>query len=1109
MLLLGNEAIARAALEAGVETATTYPGTPSTEIGEALASASENWPLYFEYSINEKVALEVAAGASLTGMRSICSMKHVGLNVASDVIASLPYLGVIGGLVVVSADDPFCHSSQNEQDNRYYARMFKLPMLEPSSPAEAYAMTKAGFDISEEFEIPLLIRTTTRISHMRGVVTLDELKPPKRSKSYTSAPGRLVLIPTLARELHILLEKKMGQLRDRANESPFNTITGEGSLGIITSGVSANYAIDTLKDLRLDGHVRLLKLGFTHPLPEDLIGNFLESLKRVLVIEELEPYLEGFCEQVAYRRSLPVEILGKRSGHLGVVHEFGPNMVTTAVADMAGKVYHVPKGTPHSQPVPLRSPSLCNGCPHRATYYATKLVTENNAIFSNDIGCYTLGTQAPLNMADFNLCMGASIGLGSGFSKGDGRPVVGFIGDSTFFHSGLAGLINAIRNQTNITLVIMDNDTTAMTGSQPHPGSENGSGFTRVPIENLVEAAKIGQMEIVDPLDLKTTVEAMRRAIDFKGPSVVISRSPCLMTLSEDEKEKRGRIVYEVDPSRCGACSIPGASDCGTELDALTGLRRSRNRVCDEASETAPCSRRCPAGVCVPGYISQISVGDFQSAADIIRESIPIPAVCGLVCHSPCESACREEGHGEPVAIRELKRHVFLNEDLSASADRLLERLKQVERKGKRVAIVGSGPAGLGAAFELVRRGYEVTVFEREAEAGGMLRYGIPDFRLPADVLNDEIGLLVQIGIEFVTNFEIGKAGGLRGLLENGFDALFLGTGAQKGLNLGIDGEDAPNVWNALEFLKRSRAGDPPRLGRKIVVVGGGDTAIDSARTALRTTPSSQVSILYRRDRENMKGRCEEIEAAIQEGARLDLLKVPVSIHFDDDGNLKALGIQGMTLAETDESGRPTPIPVDGETIMVECDSLIIAIGQSPEFGFLEDDISPGERRFTELVRDGLVEISPLDGSTPVEAIFAGGDNVTGPSTIIEAIAAGRRGAYGIDRFLSGMDVSWPRMPENVQATGGAALPSSGTLQTIEDTVAEAAHCRTCGPCGQCRNCLDNFACGAITLVDGRVSIDTPSCTACGLCEQLCPNNAISKTDRQYQQIGKKATHAA
>ncbi|MFC1889120.1 indolepyruvate ferredoxin oxidoreductase subunit alpha [Thermodesulfobacteriota bacterium] len=1111
MLLLGNEAIARAALEAGVETATTYPGTPSTEIGEALAAASENWPLYFEYSINEKVALEVAAGASLTGMRSICSMKHVGLNVASDVLASLPYLGVIGGLVVVSADDPFCHSSQNEQDNRYYARMFKLPMLEPSSPAEAYSMTKAGFEISEAFGLPLLLRTTTRISHMRGVVTLDELKPPKHGKSFTSAPDRLVLIPSIARELHILLEDKMDRLRDRASRSPFNSITGEGSMGIIASGVSANYAIDTVRDLGLDSRVRLLKLGFTHPLPEDLIGNFLEGLERVLIIEELEPYMEGFCEQIAYRRSLPVEILGKRSGHLKIVHEFGPNMVTAAVADMAGRIYQVPKGTPHSMPVPTRAPSLCNGCPHRATYYASKLVTENNAIFSNDIGCYTLGTQSPLNMADFNLCMGASVGLGSGFSIGDQRPVIGFIGDSTFFHSGLAGLINAIRNKTNITLVIMDNDTTAMTGSQPHPGSSNGPELTCVPIENLVEAANIGHMEIVDPLDLKATVEAMRRAIDYKGPSVVISRSPCLMNLSEDEKEKRSRIAYEVDPVKCGTCSIPGASGCGIETDALTELRRSRNRVCedDAPSLSAPCSESCPAGVCVPGYLARISVGDVQGALDIIRESIPLPAVCGLVCDRPCESACHEKNGGDPVAIRELKRVVSMNEDLSASAGRFLDRLKGVERKGKRVAVVGSGPAGLGAAFELVRRGYDVSVFEREPEIGGMLRHGIPDFRLPREVLNAEIGFLRMIGIEFVTNFEIGKEAGLADLFEKGFDALFVGTGAHKGLHLGVRGERSPGVWNALVFLKRCNTGDPPRLGQKIVVVGGGDTAIDSARTALRTSPSSQVTILYRRDRENMKGRSEEIKAAIEEGALLEVLKSPISIHFDDEGNPKALDIRKMTLTAADESGRPAPVPVDGETSMLECDSLIVAIGQAPEFGFLEGNGSAVDQRFTALARDGLVEANTVDGSTTVEGVFAGGDNVTGPSTVVEAIAAGRRGAYGIDRFLSGVDVPKPDMPEDVRPAGGAALPADLYLQSVEEAVAEASHCRTCGPCGQCRNCIDNFACGAITLIDGHVAIDAPSCTACGLCEQLCPNGAISKTDRQSLQGGKKAIHAA
>ncbi|MDD2901148.1 MAG: indolepyruvate ferredoxin oxidoreductase subunit alpha [Syntrophales bacterium] len=536
-LFLGNEAIVRGALEAGVALVATYPGTPASEIGDRCYEISRQTDLYFEYSVNEKVALEVAAGAAASGWRSLCSMKHVGLNVAADTLMTLAYVGVKAGLVIVSADDPSLFSSQNEQDNRYYAKMAGIPMLEPSSPQEAKEMAKAAFKLSEDLQLPVLLRTTTRINHTRGAVTLGELAPYPGPGFFPKEPFQKVMVPMVARQGHVRLLEAQARAADQAEISGFNRISGQGTWGIVTSGVSSSYVEDAVAELGLQDRMRLLKLGFTHPLPVNLITKFLASLERLLVVEELEPYLEESLRAIAQAQGLTLPIQGKSPALFSRLYEYHPALVRRVTARYFGvpdKVTEPPDpAAVLGQPLPDRPPNLCPGCPHRAMYYSVKIALKDlglEGVFPTDIGCYTLGLLPPLSMADFLICMGSSINTAAGISRATEQKVVAFIGDSTFFHAGLPGLVNAVHQNHDFLLVILDNGTTAMTGHQPHPGvslTPPGYPCEHVPLKRVVKALGVEKLWVVNPFKYQETLAATKEAVSATGVRVLISEAPC------------------------------------------------------------------------------------------------------------------------------------------------------------------------------------------------------------------------------------------------------------------------------------------------------------------------------------------------------------------------------------------------------------------------------------------------------------------------------------------------------------------------------------------------------------------------------------------------------
>lgn len=524
--LLGNAAIARGLLEAGVGVVAGYPGTPSSEIIENIVDLKGEATLHVEWSVNEKVALEVAAGASWTGCRAAATMKHVGLNVAADPFMTLAYLGVGAGLVVISADDPYCHSSQNEQDSRRYCQFAAIPCLDPKNPGEAKEMAAYAFELSERFNIPVMLRPTTRVSHARSDVEVADARPASKPGRFIKNPARRVALPIHARPLHSELLAKQVALEEALESAPWNRLVLRGKVGVIASGIASLYAEEAIADL--DEDISVLSLG-TYPLPKKLICRMLEHVSRVMVIEELEPVVEEQVHILARTVNPNLEILGK-NGFIPREGELDFLLVRNAIARMMGRPERAALAVA-SGILPARPPSLCPGCSHRATYYAMKKVFGKNAIYPSDIGCYTMAVN--MGTVDTCLCMGASITLASGIRHGgEEEGICCSLGDSTFLHGGMTGLLNAAYNKARITVTILDNSTTAMTGHQPNPGTgqtATGESTVQVSLEDLAKALGAGLVETVDPYHLDETIEGFARAKEYPGLSVIIARQPCVI----------------------------------------------------------------------------------------------------------------------------------------------------------------------------------------------------------------------------------------------------------------------------------------------------------------------------------------------------------------------------------------------------------------------------------------------------------------------------------------------------------------------------------------------------------------------------------------------------
>ncbi|MCJ7488627.1 MAG: indolepyruvate ferredoxin oxidoreductase subunit alpha [Thermoplasmata archaeon] len=595
VLLLGNEAIARGALEAGVSVATTYPGTPASEIGDTLARVAKDAGIYFEYSVNEKVATEIAIGAAASGVRALVSMKHVGVNVAADALMTFAYTGTKGGFVLVTADDPSCHSSQNEQDNRFYAVFGGFPLFEPATPQECLDMTKEAFEVSERLEMPVILRTTTRIAHVRAPVVVGALRKGPAKGEFSKDPGRFVTVPAVARERHLVLLEKLREAEEAAEQSEFNVVigTGENRIGIITSSVAATYALDAVKELGVSADV--LKLGFSHPLPRRKILEFLRNRDVVVIVEELEPILETSIRALVQHEGLTTNVRGKADGLLPRAHEFNEQIVAAGISMALSIDARHQEECDLPSDLPVRPPVLCAGCPHSATYFAVSKAIGKKALFATDIGCYTLGVAPPYSAADLLVCMGSSVGTAGGMAKVNELPVIAFIGDSTFFHAGVPSLINAVHQRHRFLLMILDNRTTAMTGHQPHPGSRTdprNPDAIPIPLEDVVKGCGVRWLRTIDPYDIAATMDLVNEALAYDGVSVIIARRECALITKRDEK---GAIIskHYIDQEACKKCRT-----CVTKFQcpAISSIDKVQTIDYDSCAGCGVCAQVCPYG---------------------------------------------------------------------------------------------------------------------------------------------------------------------------------------------------------------------------------------------------------------------------------------------------------------------------------------------------------------------------------------------------------------------------------------------------------------------------------------------------------------------------------
>ena len=530
-LMLGNDAFARGLYEAGVTVASSYPGTPSTEITECVANYEE---IYAEWAPNEKVAMEVALGVSIAGARSFCAMKHVGLNVAADPLYTAAYTGVNGGMVIAVADDPGMHSSQNEQDSRHHAIASKVMMLEPSDSSECKEFVKQAYEFSEKFDTPVLVRLCTRVSHSQSSVELCDRNEPAL-KEYTKNPQKFVMMPAYARGRHVFVEERTNKIREFAETSSLNTVEDNNTeVGIITSGISYQYTKEVMGDT-----VSYLKLGIVNPLPVDLIKNFAKRYKTVYVIEELDDIIETHCKK------LGINVIGKEL--FPVIGEFSQAIIADKLLGKKNDYIDF------SENVPVRPPVMCAGCPHRGVFYC---LSKLKVTVSGDIGCYTLGASAPLNAMDTTICMGASISALHGFNKARGEESehksVAVIGDSTFMHSGMTGLVNIAYNSTNSTVIILDNSITGMTGHQQNPTTGKnlkGDPAAAINLEQLCKAIGIKRVRVVDPYNLAETETAIKEELAADEASVIISRRPCALL-----KYVKHNAPLKIDFDKCKGC---------------------------------------------------------------------------------------------------------------------------------------------------------------------------------------------------------------------------------------------------------------------------------------------------------------------------------------------------------------------------------------------------------------------------------------------------------------------------------------------------------------------------------------------------------------------------
>jgi indolepyruvate ferredoxin oxidoreductase alpha subunit len=1110
--IMGNEAVARGAIEAGVNGVFAYPGTPSTEISEVFNHINvfqndpdqqkkypeyTSDPIYFEFSINEKIAMEKAIAYSIGNRKAMCCMKSAGLNVGSDPLMTISYQTIGSALVIVVADDPGCFSSSNEQDSRYWGKMASVPVFNPSTPADAITMTKDAFALSELLKLPVIVRMTTRVSHSRGIVFIGSIVKNNNNAEFKSSPQH-INIPARTAILHKNLLNKL------VSESiiPFhdmNTvayISGKDSdskckLGIIASGVATAYALEIINQNQLSDSIDLMKIGLTNPFP---VKNVLKFLKRgfnkILVLEELDPIIEDEVRILVQRNGIDVEILGKNHAGLLTVGEFSLNIVGNAIAEFAEINLLKSKGLPPDEVksllknLPPRPPALCPGCPHRATWYTLKLALNTHVakpVLCGDIGCFALGAFPPFQLIDTIHHMGMSISMAQGLSEAlqisrdEKRKVVAMLGDGTFFHSGIASILNAVYTKANITVIIFDNRTIGMTGHQYHPGAVDRNNKDQVDLPALLSGLGISFIKTIDPNDLSEGYQAIEEALAYSGVSVVIAKSPCVF-LPDFKDEFPGLRKIEVDHTLCNVChnQIDASITCSRSSTSVTTLAKARAKI--TADYHIPANKQsCPANICNHGFLTAISTGNYKEALNIVRDKMIFAGVCGDICPKPCEYLYMEDSQPS-IPIRKLKQFVASMEEKDNDFSVQKAQMADVAKLNKSIAVIGAGPAGLSAAYDLIRAGYDVTVFDKEKEAGGLLKFAIPGFRIDKAGCDAEIAILSELGVKFRFNTALGIDIKVEKLSKE-FDGVIIaiGMGLSSTLDVIESNVSPSNKFDAISFLRQYN--DKTLSIKKdstVFIIGGGNSAIDAARAA-KNFGVKDVRIVYRRTREEMPAFDEEVEAAISEGVQITFHTIIESREMTDSGRVN-------TLLRSFKGNRDL-----GE---MQCDYIITATGQK---GHDREVISEA----VEIDKGNRIITDPETGKTKYSNVFVAGDiSADNHVSVIGAIASGKKAANSIRQELEGYAFDYEgsealRILNSPEAYRMKPHPGDNHRLTEAEVRELASQFDLYQACGKCNHCIDNFACPALVKVNGKIVIDDAQCTRCGLCIDVCLNNAI------------------
>lgn len=1098
---MGNEGMVRAAVEAGVSGVFSYPGTPSTEISEIFnhiynfqhnPANKEKYPdltanpVYFEYSINEKIAMEKAIAYSIGNKSAMCVMKNVGMNVASDPLMSVTYQTIGGPLVIIVCDDPGCHSSSNEQDSRYWGPMASVPVFNPATPQDAYEMVKQAFILSEKIKLPVIVRTTTRVSHTRGIVTYGNIESKNRDAQFERLPEH-INIPARTAIAH-------NRLLDKLKSEPITSLFSKNTrlyfnkpgakFGIISSGVSISYVKEIASQNKIEDKINLLDIGLIHPFPENEVLNFIKrGYDKILILEELDPFIENNIRNLVQKNNLTIAINGKGFSSLVSTGEFSIDLITKILEDFTGENFAKTKNTPLEnqesflQNLPPRPPALCAGCPHRATFYLLKLAIprdQNELIMCGDIGCFGLGALPPLKMIDTINHMGMSISMAQGlyesFHDSDKeKKVVALLGDGTFFHSGLSSLVNAVYTRANILVIIFDNRTIGMTGHQEHPGASRQSKYKEIDIPPLLKGLGIEVVETINPFNIHDGYEKVEKAMAHQGVSVIVSKAPCIFLPDFKEKiDKKMKVV--VDPEKCNTCAnhSDASLSCSRCYSPKNNLSRAKAKIMAEVSIPGS-EQQCPANICNHGFFNSILEGNYQDAVEIVRDKMLFAKTCGDICHRPCELF---SGRTNAVPIKQLKKVVSSIDEYFYNFSAPIKRVNESVKKHKKVAIIGAGPAGLSAAYDLIQQGYSTTIFEKENNAGGMIAYAIPSFRMDKDGFYFEAGQLAIMGVNFKFNTPIGKDITLKKLTDE-FDAVIIATGMQKAKKLDLIENKIPQNKraDAISFLKSFNENKniipPPSV---IVVIGGGNSAIDAARSARKLDPLNKVIITCIEGENNMPAFAEEVLHAKEEGIEIINNSYVTTVSVNDIGKVI------LTLNQYENSNNFIKDIV--------CDFVITAIGQSGDTESLSDN---------KITLDENGRIIHSNSTTGFENVFVAGDIGAGNNmSLIGAIASGKKSVIEVRKLLENYEYEYEG-EEALQRLNTNPSPTHILRKTpLKNGIEyELEEFNLYQSCRKCNHCIDNFGCPAMVKVDGKVQIDMSRCTLCGLCIDVCPNNAI------------------